>query len=246
MTSPIKIGFLTPYSGVYPSYSDHLMAGILLGLYPSDINREEFQFFPVYSKHGGINCTEEAVNKLIFFDRVDIISGLVSYKSIPSILPDIERYNKLGFFFDMGEYIPYFEHLSHRIFYSSQQIWQSQYALGYWAQKEFGGTCQVVMPIYEAGYHLSGAFYKGAEAAGATQTILNVLPYDPENSQNLALDDFFAAITKNHPSYIHAVFAGDMANQFLTAWRNSRFYKKIPLTVVENMVYEDVFGCFPS
>ena len=98
------------------------------------------------------------------------------------------------------------------------------------------------MPIYEAGYHLSGAFYKGAEAAGATQTILNVLPYDPENGQSLALDEFFAAISKNPPSYIHAVFAGDMANQFLTAWRNSRFYKEIPLTVVENMVYEDVLG----
>ena len=111
MTSPIKIGFLTPYSGVYPSYSDHLMAGILLGLYPSDINHGEFQFVPVYSKQGGINSTAEAVSKLIFFDRVDIISGLVSYKSIPTILPDIERYNKLGFF-DMGEYIPYFEHLN--------------------------------------------------------------------------------------------------------------------------------------
>ena len=36
MTGPIKIGFLTPYSGVYPFYGHHLMAGILLGLYPGD------------------------------------------------------------------------------------------------------------------------------------------------------------------------------------------------------------------
>jgi branched-chain amino acid transport system substrate-binding protein len=242
MMSPIKIGFLTPYSGIYPSYSDHLMAGILLGLYPSAINQTEFQFVPVYSRFGDIKGTADAVEKLIFFDRVDIVSGLISYRAVPAILPEIERHHKLGFFFDMGEYIPYFEQLSQRIFYSSQQIWQSQYALGYWAQKEFGGICHMVMPIYEAGYHLSSAFHKGAEAAGATQTVLNVLPYDPENGQSLVLDKFFDELIKNPPTFVHAVFAGNMANQFLAAWRDSRFYHTIPLTVVENMVYEDVLS----
>ena len=240
MTKPVKIGLLTPYSGVYPFYGHHLMAGILQGLYPGTIKQNEFEFIPVYTNMGDPKSVLDAVNKLVFFDQVDIVSGLISYKAIPDIIPVIETHNKLAFFFDMGEYIPYFNHLSPRIFYSSQQIWQSQYALGHWAHKEYGGTGMMVMPIYEAGYHLSSAFYKGACVAGAQQMALHVIPRDPSDIKNLNLDDFFNEIRKNMPSYVHAVFAGNMGNEFLAAWKQSGFHKHIPLCVVENMVYDDL------
>src|SRR5580698_6464195 len=106
MTGPIKIGFLTPYSGVYPFYGHHLMAGILQGLYPGAIKQNEFEFIPVYTNMGDPKSVLDAVNKLVFFDQVDIVSGLISYKAIPDIIPVIETHNKLAFFFDMGEYIP--------------------------------------------------------------------------------------------------------------------------------------------
>src|SRR5665213_667753 len=169
MVRVLKIGFLTPYSGIYPFYGQHLMAGILLGLYPDPLKQNEIQFVPVYTKMGDIKSSVEAVNKLIFFDQVDMISGLISYKSIPEIIPLVESFNKLAFFFDMGEYIPDFSYFSPNIFFSSQQIWQSQYALGNWAHKEFGDTGILVMPIYEAGYHLSSAFHQGAIAAGSAK-----------------------------------------------------------------------------
>jgi len=102
MMRPIKIGFLAPYSGVYPFYSHHLMAGILLGLYPKGVQQDEIQFIPVYTNMGDPKTTLQAVNKLVFFDQVDIISGLVSYKSIQDIIPVIETYNKLAFFFRHG------------------------------------------------------------------------------------------------------------------------------------------------
>jgi branched-chain amino acid transport system substrate-binding protein len=241
MAGPIKIGFLAPYSGVYPYYGHHLMAGILLGLYPGEVNQAEFQFVPAYTQMGDPKSTLDAVNKLVFFEQVDMISGLISYKSIPDIIPVIETYNKPAFFFDMGEFIPYFEHISPMIFYSSQQIWQSQFALGCWAQREFGGTGMMVMPVYEAGYHLSSAFHKGAGAGGASQIGLHVLPRDTANIRNLHLDQFFTDIKNNPPSYIHAVFCGKFGKEFLINWKNSPFYKNIPLTVVENMVYDDVF-----
>jgi len=240
MTKPIKIGFLTPYSGVYPFYGQHLMAGFLLGLYPGGVRHDEIQFIPVYTEMGDPQSTVKAVNKLVFFDQVDIISGLISYKSIPDIIPVIETYNKLAFFFDMGEFIPYFNHLSPNIFYSSQQIWQSQYALGNWAHKEFGDIGMMVMPVYEAGYHLSSAFYKGACAAGSQTMGLHVLPRDPADIKRFNLSAFFAEIEKNPPSYVHAVFAGKMGNEFLQLWKRSGFYKHIPLTVVENMAYDDI------
>jgi len=240
MTGPIKIGFLTPYSGVYPFYGSHLMAGILLGLYPGTAKQNEIQFVPVYTEMGDPKSAHDAVNRLVFFDNVDMVSGLISYRSMPDIIPIIERHSKLAFFFDMGEFIPYFEHLSPRVFYSSQQIWQSQYALGNWAQKEFGGTGLMVMPVYEAGYHLSSAFQKGAETAGATQIGLHVIPRDTANIRKLDLDNFFDQLAQDPPTYVHALFAGKFGNEFLLRWKNSPFHKRIPLVVIENMVYDDL------
>ena len=52
LMGPIKIGFLSPYSGVYPHYAQHLMAGMLLGIYPGAIKKNEIQFVPVKAVAG--------------------------------------------------------------------------------------------------------------------------------------------------------------------------------------------------
>jgi branched-chain amino acid transport system substrate-binding protein len=242
MTGPLKIGFLSPYSGVYPYYAQHLMAGMLLGIYPGAIKKNEIQFIPVYTKMGDPKSVLEATNRLVFFDQCDIISGLISYQSIPDILPVIERYNKIGFFFDLGEYIPWFDYLSPRLFYSSQQIWQSQYALGYWAGKQYGEGGMMAMTIYEAGYHVSSVFHKGVRDAGAGHLDLQVIKDDRNNPKAMDLDVFFAAVQKKAPAFVHAIFVGDQGNEFLLAWKNSGYHKQIPLIVVENMAYDDVLG----
>jgi len=240
MTGPIKIGFLSPYSGVYPYYAQHLMAGMLLGIYPGAIKKNEIQFIPVYTKMGDPKSVLDGTNRLVFFDQCDIVSGLISYQSVPEILPVIERHNKLGFFFDMGEYIPWFGYLSPRIFYSSQQIWQSQYALGYWAGRQYGEGGMMVMTVYEAGYHLDSSFHKGVKDAGATLLPVHVVPPEKMNPKGIELESFFDAVNKNKPAYVHANFAGSIGNDFLLAWKNSGYHKQIPLIVAENMAYDDI------
>ncbi|MDB4922804.1 ABC transporter substrate-binding protein [Mucilaginibacter sp.] len=239
MKRPLKIGLLSPYSGIYPFYSAHLTAGILLGMNLDPFRQNQVQFIPAYTKLGSPAATQEAANKLIFFDQIDILSGLISYQSVPDLIPAIETHKKLGFFFDMGEYIPYFNHLSPDIFYSSQQIWQTQYALGNWAHNEYGDTGMMVMPLYESGYHLSNAFRHGAGDAGSTQMLSHIFPNKTGWGQ-AELDVFFDEVKKYAPSYVHAIFTGQQGNQFLTAWCNSGYHKQIPLLVAENMAYDDV------
>jgi branched-chain amino acid transport system substrate-binding protein len=240
MTGPIKIGVLTPFSSVYPYYGHHLMAGMLLGLYPGAPKKNEVQFIPVYTKMGDPASALEAVNRLVFFEQADIISGLINYQSVPDIIPVIERYNKLAFFIDMGEYIPWFNYLSPRVFYSSQQVWQSQYALGNWAAKEYGDGGMMIMTLYEAGYHISNTFHKGAMDAGSSRLDMHIIPHDKSDPKKMELDDFFSKLRKNPPPYVHAIFAGSLGNDFLQLWKDSGFHKQIPLVVVENMVYDDL------
>jgi branched-chain amino acid transport system substrate-binding protein len=170
---------------------------------------------------------------------VDILSGLISYRSVPDLIPLLEEHNKLGFFFDMGEHIPYFNHLSPNIFYSSQQIWQTEYALGNWAHQEFGETGMMVTPLYESGYHIGNSFRQGTAAAGSTEIRLQIFPHTPGMGDYVDLDSFFTEVKTYNPSFIHAVFTGKKGYKFLEAWRQSGFHKTIPLTVVENMAYDD-------
>ncbi|SFW61196.1 ABC transporter substrate-binding protein [Chitinophaga sancti] len=236
----LNIGFLTPYSGIYPFYSAHLITGWMLGMGLDPTRQRAVQVMPEFTNAGGPIPTTEAAKKLMFFNQSDVLSGLISYKSLPSLIPVVEAQRRLGFFFDMGELIPDPSRTSADIFFASHQIWQSEYALGRWAQKCFGNAGHLVMPLYESGYHLGLAFQQGALKAGAQELRVSVLPNNPADPGAMDLTEFFAEIERNPPPYVHAIFGGNMGTRFLHAWKESRFHKVIPLTVVETMAYEDI------
>jgi branched-chain amino acid transport system substrate-binding protein len=209
-----------------------------MGLNP--VRQRTVQFIPEFTHMGGIKASEEAARKLLFFNRVDILSGLISYKSIPDLVPLIEMEKRPAFFFDMGEYIPHFPYLSPDIFYASHQLWQSQYALGYWAQNTFGDGGHMIMPVYEAGYHLNPTFQQGVGAAGGTSLQLNVLPFDPQDPHKLDTTAIFKQWAKERPAYVHAIFCGSLGLKFLEQWIQSGLHKEVPLLVQEAMVYDDI------
>ena len=240
MTKTLKIGFLSPYSGIYPNYAQHIMGGILLGLGLDPVIQQQVQFIPAYTNMGDIKSTLEAAKKMVFFDRVDILSGLISFHSLPELKVLLEGKQTIPFFFNLGENLIHQETFSKELFINSQFIWKSQFALGKWVQKEFGGTGVCVAPFYESGYHLFTAFKKGIEIAGGAQVGLAVLPKNPDNSVNTDFGAFFESIRAEQPSFVHAIFCGKAGNEFFKAWFDQPFSQHIPLVVVENMAYEDL------
>ncbi|MDR3705561.1 MAG: ABC transporter substrate-binding protein [Paludibacteraceae bacterium] len=235
----IKIGFLTPYSSIYPGLTPNIVNGFYCSM--PEQYQNMFHFQPEYVKQGGGNTVKDAILKLIQFDNVDIISGLVSYRKIPEIAGIMEQRKKLAFFFDMGEYIPYTQHISNHLFFNSFQLWQSEYALGFWAQKEFGDKGAVIMPIYDAGYHLHSSFRQGTVSAGSKLIDYHILPYSEGKSQVKGqLKPFFEKLKKEKPSYIHALFCGTEALDFFTEFEESGLAGKIPLVVSAHMATEEM------
>jgi len=240
MSPSFTVGFLTPYSGIYPYYAQHLFTGWLLGMGLDPARQNTVQFVQEYTEMGGMSASEAAARKLLFFNRVDILSGLISYKAVPGLVPLVEKERRPAFFFDMGEYVPYFPYLSPDVFYASHQLWQSQYALGHWAESTFGSGGHMIMPVYEAGYHLNSTFQQGAAAAGGRQLKLTVLPFDKNDPYRMELGHFFAELAKDPPPYVHAIFCGSMGVRFFRQWIASGYHKKIPLLVHETMAYDDI------
>ncbi len=238
--APLTIGFLTPYSTVYPYFSPHLLAGWLLGMGLDPVQQKTVQFVPEFTQQGGASASTDAARKLIYFNRVDVVSGLIGYKSVIDIIPMLEREKGTGFFFDMGEYIPHFPYLSPNIFYASNQLWQSQYALGQWAMQKFGAEGEIIAPLYEVGYHLSPAFIQGVKDAGGPCPPINVIPADHEQPMKLELDEYFSKWEKQRPAYVHAIFCGNLGIKFLQKWMASGLQNKIPLILHEAMAYDDM------
>lgn len=238
----IKIGFLTPYSSIYPTLTPSIVNGFYCAM-PQQY-QDIFRFVPEYIKQGAGKITQEAVQKLIQFDNVDIISGMVSYRKIPELVPLIESRKKLAFFFDFGEYIPYTHHISNNLFFNSFQLWQSEYALGFWAQKEFGDKGAVIMPLYDSGYHLQNSFRQGTISAGSQEIDYHILPYAEGKSQVKGqlpiLHQLFEKLEKDPPAYIHALFCGKEATEFLVEFHKSGLAKKIPLIISAHMASEDI------
>ncbi|TAJ12650.1 hypothetical protein DMA11_11650 [Marinilabiliaceae bacterium JC017] len=239
MIRNIKIGFLAPYSSIYPEMVPSLISGFYSAI--PEKYHPIFQFIPEYIGQGGEKQTLEAANKLLSFHNVDILSGIISYRVLPSLIPSIENRHKLGFFFDVGEYIPYTHHISDWVFGNSFQLWQSEFALGYWAHQKYGEKGTVITPLYDGGYHLQSAFRQGAVSAGANRLDFQILKYEPEQSQVKGrIHSLFEQLEKESPTYIHALFCGNEALEFYDEYCKAGLHKKIPLIASAHMASDEI------
>lgn len=230
---------LTPYSSIYP----YMIPSIVNGFYSAIPQKHQnlFQFIPEYVGQGSHKTYTDAVAKLLNFNNVDVVSGLVSYMSLPDLISMTEKRQKLGFFFDIGEYIPHNIHLSNSVFINSLQFWQAEYALGYWANKTFGDKGMVIMPVYDAGYHLHSAFRQGTIAAGSSCIDYKTLTYiDGKSQVKDRIEPVLEEIKKDPPSYLHSIFCGTEAVEFLDAFKKSGLHKIVPLVLSTHMASDEI------
>ncbi len=231
MNRPIKVGFLSPFSTIYPSLGQDMTDGIMCGL-PEKLHGY-FEFIPVFIGQGEPNAIEPALQKLLAFDRVDLVTGFVGYRSMTRFVEFFERYDTVALFADMGEYLPFDENQSNHLFFNSFQLWQAEYALGVWAQQEFKGKGSIFMPLYESGYHMHSSFRYGIAAAENVPVDLAMIPYmnSQKYSITASLMEYIEKFRKERPSYLHVLFSGKEAQEFLSVFHREGLHREIPLIV---------------
>lgn len=239
MKQPIRIGFLQPYSSIYPYFAEHLLTGFFLGFGRDPFRQNDIQFIPHFVESGSSAKIAAGARKLIQFDQVDMLSGLINYAALPELTPILEQKQKLGFFFDLGDSIPKFDYLSPNVFFSSNQLWQSQFALGQWAPKHFGTPGVILMPIYDAGYDLHTSFQQGLSWSGGGEVLLSVVNAKEKNPNKMRVRPYLKEIKKTAPAFVHALFSGPNGIEFLKEWVDCGLNKEIPLVVSEPMTYPE-------
>ncbi len=218
------------------------MDGIWSGL-PKKLHRY-FEMVPEYVRVGEPKAIQPVLEKMLSFQNVDLISGMVNYRSMRKFTDTINKFKKICLFADMGEYVPFMHDQSPYMFYNSYQSWQSQYAMGYWAQKKFGGRGIMVMSNYESGYHFHAAFHEGVQVAEPTpMKMLTMRTYS-----NLAISaedmlmEYLGNLRKEAPSFINAMFSGDEAVDFLRVFHREGLHKTIPVIATAPMASYEVLN----
>ncbi len=245
MSRPIKIGFLCPFSTIYPRLGKDMMEGILTGIHSK--LRPHFQLLPEFVHQGQPSAIKPALEKLIHFHDVDVVSGLVGYRAMAEFVPTIERARKLALFADMGEYLPFLFHTSDYIFFNSFQYWQAEFALGNWAQGEFGGKGSIFMPVYDAGYHMHSAFRQGVLACENVAIEYAVMaPTDPAQPMQLTgmIKEYLAKFEKERPGYLHVLFCGSEAQEFIQLYYDEGLHREVPLIVSPHMASYEILEPF--
>lgn len=223
-TKTLKLGWLIPYSGIFRNLKHDLVKGFQTA-FAAEHPDMTIESYPEFIQTGGQKPAEDALKKLLLYEQVDLVIGVLSSKVVLNLLPQINQGHTPLIFMNLGADIPVKALSGDLLFYNSMHLWKSQWSLGRWAQNAYGGEPAINMSLYESGYGLHESFKGGIAAAGASTLKLNVTRSETAIADITPLIDY---INDQRPSYAHVLLSGREGTQFLQELQKAGL--DIPLT----------------
>lgn len=238
----LRLGWLFPYSGIFRHLKKDLEQGLALG-WGEGRGDVVLAPRPAFIQTGSLRDTEDALKKLLLYEEVDLVIGVVSTKVASSIIPLLEQQQIPLIFLNLGADIPTSELQSPYLLYNSLHLWKSQWAIGKWAQKKYGGQPAINLSIYEAGYSLHETFKAGLAAAGAETVKLNIVKNFAPLPDVRPLIQYLLA---QEPAHAHALLSGKEGELFLRLFNEQGLHTKMALTVNPFMVEDQLPSGIPD
>lgn len=226
-TEQLKIGWLFPYSGIFTTLRRDLQQGFDIALYKQD-KVPDIVAYPAFIQSGGLKDTEDALKKMLLYDDVDLIIGVVSTKVALQLIPLLENRQTPMILLNLGADIPTTRLSSEYLFYNSLHLWKSEWVMGKWAQKKYGGEPSINLSIYEAGYGMHESFRAGAAASGALTVKLNIVKNLSPVPDTSPLIQYIRA---QQPTHAHALLSGKEGIQFLELFKDQQLGAMTGLTI---------------
>lgn len=180
-----------------------------------------------FIQSGDQKTVEQALNKLLFFEKADLVVGIVGNKVTAGSIPILKRHQTPVIINNLGAEAPGKGLSDDWLFYNSLHLWKSEWALGKWAQATYGGLPSVNMALFEAGYQMHDCFRTGAGSAGAESVTLNIL-----RNMNGPVDaaPLINYLEEQRPPHAHALLCGGEGKEFLELFYANPSCRDIPLT----------------
>ncbi len=225
----ISIGVLVPSSTILPMGKDFerglkrtLAEKLTAGNYT-------IEFIPQFIGQGSKSAVEEAINELIGYHQVDVVTGVLSNQVGMEIAEKFEKHGVPFLINNIGEHVPDPGRFNPFVFINSTHTWQQVWSLGYWAVRTFGKRGMFVASIYDAGYSFSNMLKLGMEAADSQSTMPFSIAQIRHDNKTANPKDVFKYIADFQPDFIFSAFCGGEASEFLSEYAHSGYHKQIPL-----------------
>ena len=238
----LKLGWLFPYSGIFKDLKNDLQQGLEAALQTAE-GGFTLEVYPEFIQTGGLKDTEDALKKLLLYEQVDLVMGVTSTKVALSILPILENRKTPAILMNLGADIPTRELSSDYLFYNSLHLWKSEWVLGKWAQKKYGGEPSINMSVYEGGYSLHESFKTGTAVSGAETVKLNIVKNFSSSPDTGPLIQY---LKEQRPNHAHILLSGKEGVQFLQLFQEQGLAATINLTVNPFMAEDGLLTDIPS
>jgi len=232
----IKVGVFVPYSGIYKNLRSDFLNGIDAAI--PEALKKYIVFQPEFIQTGSTKQVEDAFRKLVLFESVDLLTGVVGTGVLVNLIQSINTEKIPSIINNLGGYMPIQPLSSPYLFYNSLHQWKSEWAMGKWMQNKFGGIPAIGTHIYDTGYNLAECFRIGTVASGADECRLHVLKL--EGLQGFADTRPLVEVFKQEqPSHAHVVLSGIEGAEFINNFYSEAGADSMPLSVSPFMVNDD-------
>ncbi|WP_158996385.1 ABC transporter substrate-binding protein [Mucilaginibacter sp. L196] len=232
----IKVGVFVPYSGIYRNLRSDFLNGIDAAI--PEALKKDILFQPEFIQTGSTKQVEDAFRKLVLFESVDLLTGIVSTSILANLIQSINTEKIPCIINNLGGYMPIERLSSPYLFYNSMHLWKSEWAIGKWMQNKFGGIPAIGSHIYDSGYNMHECFRIGTVASGADECRLHILKL--EGLQGFADTAPLIEIFKyEEPSHAHIILSSKEGTEFINKFYSDAIADKIPISVSPFMVNDD-------
>jgi len=224
-TSPVKVGFMLPYTGTYASLGNMIENGFKLYVQEQGgkLGGREIQYFKVDDESEPSKATDN-VGKLIKRDQVDVLVGTVHSGVALAMAKAAKESNTLLIIPNAGADAITGPMCGVNIVRSSFSNWQPAFAMGKVAAEKGAKKAITITWNYAAGAESAKGFTEAFEKGGGKVVKELNLPFPGVEFQALLTE-----IAAQKPDVVYAFFAGGGAVKFVKDYAAAGLNKSIPL-----------------
>jgi branched-chain amino acid transport system substrate-binding protein len=237
--APIKVGVLSPLSGVFSSLGMHYVNGIKMSFDETD-NKIAGRPVTLVIEDTEAKPQEglRKARKLVESDQVDILLGVISSAVGYAVKEYVSRAHKVWLvgaagadgIFRKKNYSPY-------AFRASLSVWQANSPIGTWLSEKGFKRVLYTGPDYAMGREAINAF-RGTFRVPGGETVGEI--FVPLGTNDFA--PYIAQIKKAHPDLVYASYAGSDAVRFVQQFAEFGLSSSIKLAGFGYLVTEDVLA----
>ena len=225
VNTPIKVGFMLPYSGTFASLGNMIESGFKLYVQEQGgkLSGREIQYFKVDDESEPSKAADN-VNKLIKRDQVDVLVGTVHSGVALGMAKAAKDNNTLLIIPNAGADAITGAMCASNIVRSSFSNWQPAFAMGKVAAEKGHKKAITITWNYAAGNESVKGFTEAFEKGGGKVMKELNLPFPGVEFQALLTE-----IASQKPDAVYAFFAGGGAVKFVKDYAAAGLNKTIPL-----------------